>query len=146
MKKQKYGVAVVLVDSESNPKKVYLSRRKGKYENGKYAFPGGVVEESDRSFAEAASRELYEETGLKIPWYRNLQLDVISNHVGQKTDFTIWFLLHLKKDEKPKTTEPEKHEDWTAYNFEELKNLPLMKGTYDLIKDDKLLTYINSKP
>lgn len=43
-----------------------LIQRKNDPFQGKWALPGGFVEETDKSLAHAASRELHEETGLEI--------------------------------------------------------------------------------
>lgn len=57
-------VDVVLVSREDRPR-VLLIQRAGDPFKGRWALPGGFVEENERLF-DAANRELHEETGLRI--------------------------------------------------------------------------------
>ncbi len=56
------GVAVLLF---AGRERILLGKRKG-YGEGKWAMPGGRLELGE-GFADCARRELYEETGIKIP-------------------------------------------------------------------------------
>ena len=55
---------VVLVTREAKPRVLFIRRKKEPFA-GKWALPGGFVEENER-IADAARRELLEETGVRI--------------------------------------------------------------------------------
>jgi ADP-ribose pyrophosphatase YjhB (NUDIX family) len=130
--KEKLGVACVLIDF--NTKHIYLSQRKGSYENGKYACPGGMVEEIDKSLTDAIRREVKEETDLDIDLDRFIP-SIQSKHIGGKSDYTIWYKLKLKDGEIPKQMEPNKHGPWNLYNVTEATQLlPLMVSTKEVLK------------
>jgi len=130
----KVGVACALysIEPKSSPD-FWLSKRLGSYQTNKYAFPGGMLESTDLSEVHAIQRELLEEAGLNVELDR-FKRSIISHHPGGKSDITQWFLLLLKPEEIPQNLEPNKHEPWYQYTFDEAKNLPLMVGTSEVLE------------
>lgn len=126
----KIGVACVLIASD---KSIWLSRRLGSYETGKYACPGGMVEPTDKSFVEAIQREVAEETGINIEDVEWFEQSISVTHMGGKSDVTQWFILNLNEYEEPVNTEPAKHGDWKKYTLDEAKKLPLMISTEEIL-------------
>lgn len=140
MNNPKIGVACVLVDGWDYPKigkPIWLSQRLGSYENGKYACPGGMVDDTDPSDVHAVQREVLEETGIHIHDLSRFKRSVVSQHLGGKSDVTQWFVLQLSKEnwvkETPQDTEPHKHGPWRLYSIEDAKNLPLMVSTREVL-------------
>ena len=125
----KIGVACALYSIEP---KFWLSKRLGSYQTGKYAFPGGMLEQTDLSEAHAIQRELLEEAGLNVELNR-FKRSITSHHMGGKSDVTQWFLLLLKPEEIPQNLEPNKHEPWHQYTLDEVKKLPLMVSTIEIL-------------
>jgi 8-oxo-dGTP pyrophosphatase MutT (NUDIX family) len=135
---EKVGVACVLVDPFLHTKvgkPIWLSKRLGEYEHGKYACPGGMVEPTDESDVLAIQREVLEETGIHIADLSRFKRSIVSHHPGGKSDITQWFVLELTYwwRETPHTTEPTKHGEWKLYTIEEAKNLPLMVSTNEVL-------------
>lgn len=58
----KIGVGVVIINPEG---KALFCKRKSNHGKGLYSIPGGGVEVGEK-FEECASREIYEETGIKL--------------------------------------------------------------------------------
>ena len=141
------GVACVLIDEPkyghawTGHKTIWLSQRLGAYETGKYACPGGMVDDTDASDVHAIQRELLEETGIDVKDLYRFKRSIVSSHPGGKSDKTQWFVLVLSdsywKDEIPKNLEPHKHTPWKQYSLDDAKKLPLMVSTKDVL--DKLL-------
>lgn len=134
----KTGVACVLIDGWEYPKvgkPIWLSQRLGSYQTGKYACPGGMVDDTDESDVHAIQREVLEETGIHITDLTRFKRSIVANHPGGKSDVTQWFILQLaeKFSETPVDTEPHKHGPWTLYTLEDAKNLPLMVSTRDVL-------------
>lgn len=98
--------------------KVLLGQRKGAHAVGYWGFPGGHLEFGE-SVESCATRELFEETGLKPtsmrlgPWVENLMED------GQKHYITLFVFVDSFEGE-PELLEPEKCEGWHWYNWESL--------------------------
>lgn len=65
------AVDAVVFTVFGNDLKILLIKRKKEPFRGKYALPGGFVEEKE-NFADAAERELYEETGVKDVFLKQL--------------------------------------------------------------------------
>jgi len=137
--KIKISVACVLIDGFEQPfveKRIWLSQRLVSYETGKYACPGGMVEDTDASDVHAMQRELLEETGINVTDLNRFKRSIVSYHNGGKSDVTQWFILQLSDElnETPIDTEPHKHSPWTFYTLPDAKNLPLMVSTGDVLE------------
>jgi 8-oxo-dGTP pyrophosphatase MutT (NUDIX family) len=134
----KTSVACVLIDGfdqSKTGKSIWLSQRLVSYETGKYACPGGMVEDTDASNVHAIQRELLEETGINVTDLDRFKRSIVSYHNGGKSDVTQWFILQLSDslNETPIDTEPHKHSPWTLYTLDNAKNLPLMVSTRDVL-------------
>ena len=136
MKDYTVGAACALVNREYGPNggiTIYLSQRKGPYETGKYSFPGGMVDSTDKTVRDVMVRELKEETGLDIQFWRVVNAELDSWHIGGKSDLTKWFIVELMQNEVPMNTEPHKHSDWVKYTLNDAYKLPLMVSTKDIL-------------
>ena len=127
---EKVGACIILVDKFTN--KLYLSRRKGEYETGKYACPGGMVELNE-DWTSAAIREIAEETGLKLK-FPEVKYLATCRHDGAKSNYTVWFKAYLNGNQIPQNKEPHKHEDWLLYSKAEAMALPLMLSTQEIFE------------
>lgn len=92
--------------------------------NGLWQFPGGAIEVNESAMA-AASRELYEETGVAAP----PRLTFLCAGVGLTPDHEIFVTQFFiarpvvdPLDFAVKNTEPDKHSDWEWVNPEELRH------------------------
>ncbi len=137
--KDKNGVACLVIGYKDNTIGIYLSKRLGDYETGKFCCPGGMVDDTDKDAWDAIIRELKEETDLDITDSNRLIRASTSTHIGGKSDYTIWFMLYLREGEVLKNMEPTKHTSWEFVPLNKAEELPLMVSTNDAIKYLKLL-------
>jgi ADP-ribose pyrophosphatase YjhB (NUDIX family) len=132
-KKLSAGVACVMIKYMHNKGAfIYLTKRKGKYEHGKYACPGGMFENVDITPENAIKREIREETGLIISKNR-LKRVHLSLHMNQKSDITIWYAYTMNDSDRLINREPTKHGEWEPYTPWDAKKLPLMLSTPDVL-------------
>lgn len=128
----KIGTAVLLFDDQ---KRILLAKRISTHENGKFGCPGGKLE-FDESILQAAARELYEETHMRITtvnylgFVANCAYPVEGNHF-----LCVWcyaFVDPQDKDvryiERDANGNP-KSEGWEWYTREQLETMPLMMST-----------------
>lgn len=111
--KPKVGIGVLIFKDN----KVLIGKRKGSHGEGEYAFPGGHLEYME-SFADCASRETLEETGIEI---QNVRFQYLANitkyapkhyvHIGLIADW---------KNGEPKVLEPHKCESWNWYDIDNM--------------------------
>jgi 8-oxo-dGTP diphosphatase len=98
--------------------KFLLMQRKGSLESDTWSLPGGHLEFGE-SFAEAATRELQEETGLVA---EDIQFGaVLNNHFSEdeKQYVSIWLTSSWKSGEEY-ITEPDKCQQLGWFDFETL--------------------------
>ncbi|MBI2019658.1 NUDIX domain-containing protein [Candidatus Daviesbacteria bacterium] len=122
----KVGVGVMITKQG----KVLLCRRKGSHGAGEYAFPGGHLEFGE-SFEECAKRECREEAGIEIKNIKFLRLLNLKKYTGKH--YVDIGLTAEWKSGTPKVMEPEKTENWSWYDFDNLPK-PMFK-TIDSYKE-----------
>ncbi len=110
----KVGVGVMVMKNG----KVLLGKRKGSHGEGEYGWPGGHIEYME-SFAECATREVKEETGIEIDNIHFLRLLNLKDY-APKHYIDVGLLADWKSGE-PQTMEPDRCEGWIWYD---LNNLP----------------------
>jgi len=102
----KVGVAVAILN---NHNQILIGRRLSEFGKGRYHLPGGKLEYHE-TFEQCAAREVYEETGLDLPWPKHL---FTSNDHYQDAHW-ITFFYGVKLDDSPVAInkEPDKCENW----------------------------------
>jgi 8-oxo-dGTP diphosphatase len=109
----KVGVGVLVVKDG----KVLLGERLTSHGSGTWAIPGGHMEGGE-SFEETAQREVEEETGLTDVEVKGL-VSVSNDRVYDKHFVSIGILVEWKSGE-PYPAEPEKSQNWTWFETDEL--------------------------
>lgn len=116
----KLAIGVTLIDKNG---RICLGKRKKFAFIGQYAVPSGHVEVGE-PFTDAAIREVFEETGLKISKDQLKLIGVTSYlhddpyvHYGN-----VDFVIEDVDSNKVKLMEPEKCEGWEWFSFDELPN------------------------
>lgn len=119
-KRDQFYAGVEVVVFRKN--KLLLGKRKGGYMSGTWGLPGGHLEHGEK-LKDCATRELYEETGIKG---RNLIFAGIHNWIQKKGGrhylFTVFKMESIKSE--PKIMEPSKCSEWKWFDFDKLpKNI-----------------------
>lgn len=120
------GVAIILYRS----RRFCISRRlKGGNYGGHHQFPGGHIEEGERTL-DGALRELREETGLVPALNRLVYLgsEVAVGYKGESYEGHRYG-LELFDGEEPADTEPDRQGPWFWVRMEDLKNYTLIAST-----------------
>ena len=110
------GIGCLVINPQN--KKFLIGKRKGSHGSGTYALPGGYLEVGE-SWAECASRELKEETGLDS--VHNWELTYLTNNVMKKEDkhtITMFMRGEVEGDAEAKLMEPNKCEGWIWVDFD----------------------------
>ncbi len=132
LKQIKIGAAVVILQNG----KILLGKRLVKAGFGQWGLPGGHIEFGE-SPVQAAKREIYEETGIRL---KKLSFINITNDFRPKNG-DHYFHFVFKTEEKvktPKVMEPDKCEKWEWFKLENLPK-PIFFG------HKKLLTAVKDK-
>lgn len=109
------GVGVFILNSKGE---FVFGRRKGSHGAGTWSLPGGHLELYE-SFEECASREVLEETGLKITDIKYLTTTNSPRIDGNKHYITIFLVAKLSNPlDQPETLEPNKCEGWHWVSWE----------------------------
>lgn len=111
-------VDLVLITTESKPR-VLLIRRKHEPFAGKWALPGGFVDENE-PLETAARRELKEETGLEVDALRQLQTFGDPGRDPRGWTVSVVFLGHVQA----KKLRPAANDDAAEVEWHRLDKLP----------------------
>lgn len=113
------GVGVGVIVWNDVEEKILVTKYK---KNGMISFPGGHLEKYE-SWEDCASRELWEETGLKVPESEMKLLGVYNVFRREKGFHFIDINIACKfpADQTPTNTEPDNHEDWSWMSIDQLK-------------------------
>lgn len=129
----KAGTGVIVIKNG----KVLTGIRQGSHGAGQRAFPGGHVDPTDRSLAEAGEREVLEETGIRCKvrtLWPNDGVDLASTFKilsddGSKRYVTVYLVADYldggttKEDGSIVPLEPHKCSRWEWHTLEELRDL-----------------------
>lgn len=118
------GVSIILSNPE-NDTLILMSKRLGKHENNKYAPCGGHLEFGE-TIEECAKREAKEELGITIKRVQNLGFTEDFYDYGEERHFITFFVLCYDYEGEIINMEPEKHDKWKWYKFNNLPT-PLCK-------------------
>ncbi len=113
--------------------KVLLGKRKSSHGEGDWSFPGGHLEFRE-SWEECASRETFEETGIKI---KNLRFGAVTNDIFEKENkhYITIFIVADHDSGEVKVMEPDKCEKWEWFEWGNLPQ-PIFLPTRNLIKQN----------
>lgn len=123
----KVGLGVCLVKDG----KVLWGKRKVKYGEGMWCWPGGHLEFGE-SWEDYARRETLEETGLQI---KNVRMAKVLNHIfleENKHYITVFMMAEISEGEVT-TMEPDKFECWEWFAWDELPK-PLFASAVNLVE------------
>lgn len=113
------GVGVMVIDCEN---RVLLGHRIKTGETPTWCFAGGKIE-AHESLAVSASRELFEETNLKIDHSQLKPFVVMLNHENPRVNITTGLFVQFTSDDIKqhlKVTEPHIFESWKWFSLDEL--------------------------
>ncbi len=117
----KIGVGVLVW----RDKQLLLGKRMMKDQKSCWQFPGGHLEKGE-SVVECASREVQEETGLKVKALRHLGFTDKVFTIGQQQYITLLVSALLSGSAEAKVLEPDKCEVWQWFDYQQLP-APLFK-------------------
>ena len=113
---------------------VLLGKRLSKHGHNLWAAPGGHIEFGETPI-QCASRELFEETGIKIPPARFKEFE-FTNDIFEKENkqyITIHCIVEKPVSKEPKIMEPNKCEKWQWFDKDKLPK-PLFLPVKNLLK------------
>lgn len=99
---------------------------------GTWTMPGGKLHFGE-SFEEAACREVFEETGIKID-KEKLKVISITNDIVEDAHFVTIGLLCNNFEEKPKVMEPDEITEWKWFSLNELPS-PIFFPSEKILKN-----------
>lgn len=115
IKYQKFHVGVNVLVVRDN--QILLGKRKNVYGAGTWGLPGGHLEEWE-SMKEAASRELFEETGLKANNFEFINL--VNDIEGNKEHYLQIGFITKDCNGEPDLKEPDRCEEWRWFKINSL--------------------------
>jgi len=116
----------VAVLTNKLPKRVLLIRRRFEPFAGRWALPGGFVDQNE-TLETAACRELREETGIIAPALEQFYTFADPGRDPRGWTVSVVFLTYVNEaDVRPKA-----EDDAEAVNWHELDNLPLLAFDHD---------------
>ena len=130
-----------MIENENRPKvglcamivrdgKVLLGKRKGSHGEGEYAFPGGHMEHGE-TFLTSLSRELFEETGMKLINATQLSTTNLLRYLP-KHYVDVCFLVEALSE--PELKEADRCEGWEWHDLNALP-YPLFENVLENIKE-----------
>lgn len=125
------GVGIMLINPEGQ---VLLGKRIKADETLTWCFPGGKMDLGE-TYAQAAVRELYEETDLLVDVARMQAFCVMTNTVAPRCNTTMGMTLEIQSEEvqQIKITEPHIFEIWQWFDLDQLP-VPLFPETEVMLK------------
>lgn len=137
MRKQEIFVSTdnVVFYKNQNEFKVLLIKRKGDPFKGKWALPGGFLEENE-SMDEGAKRELKEETGLEIEELHQIKAfgDLGRDPRGRTISIAFWGIISTQENVKA-------NDDASAASWFPLNQLPELAFDHQEIIDQAVILY-----
>ncbi len=125
---------VLLGRRHSDPEKADSALRG----EGTWTMPGGKLEFGE-SFEDGATREVFEETGLKLD---DVKVICVNNNKNEHAHFVTIGLFSENFDSEPKVMEPNEIVEWQWFSFDNLPT-PLYFPSADIINNyHKKLFYI----
>jgi len=121
------GVGVIV----RRGKLVLLGRRKNAHGSGTWSFPGGHLEFNE-SVADCASREVFEETGLRV---KNIRNGPFTNDIfeAEGKHYVTLFVVSDYDSGDLMVREPEKCEEWGWFDWSKLPQ-PIFIPIQNLLK------------
>jgi len=134
------GTAALLTAGGALAGKILVGARKGSHGIGRYATPGGHLENGEE-WDVCCMRELEEETGLALAPERFSLFTVTNDIMAEEGLHYITLFMHatLTDDEVAKivNAEPDKCEGWEWHSAAELRSLPLFVPMTNLLASGK---------
>lgn len=124
------GVAALLVDKSSTPVRLLIGERLSSHGAGRYACPGGHMEEGE-SFEACAAREAAEETNVSIPGDASRWRLLTTTNDWMASEglhyVTIFMTASVTAEERDavRNMEPDKCVSWEWLTFDEVRRLEL---------------------
>lgn len=110
------GIAAVVIRN----RRILLLKRKGAHAEGAWAVPGGWVDREDECPRNCVSRELLEEVGLDLVYYRLLDVTSEDHEELGCRSVTIYYEAIVASGDEPTILEPEKCSELRWFSFEEI--------------------------
>lgn len=113
------GVGIMLIDPD---RRVLLGHRIKLGETPSWCFPGGKID-ANESLEQAASRELFEETNLKIKIEQLKPFIVFLNRANPRVNITTGFVVQIQSNDITKDlsiTEPHIFDAWQWFSLDQL--------------------------
>lgn len=141
MNKPSVGIGVIIQNKNNQ---ILIGKRKGSHAPY-YSIPGGHIENGE-TFEEAAIREVFEETGLKI---KNPKVIAVTNNLRTYANENKHYIsINLFTNEfegNLELKEPEKCEAWNWYQISEIPNPQFDASEFAIECFEKGLFYIKNQ-
>jgi len=120
----------------SEDKRILILRRSNymKKFGGKWGFPGGSIEDKDKSPKDAAIRELKEETGLELTFNEERKCKEFSKITNKDNSISYYFLAELETSPINNIKISKEHSKYEWYDYDNQKNYNWMPDVFQLIQ------------